>query len=117
MRVWKNMRLGLCLPVLALVGLAGCESGHHGNDSNNGGYYGANDYPYGGYNRRWWGSSDDHHHDGDDQKQSAGYNNDSWKDRKYQRKEDNGRPGDAEQFNNRLCHNGVRGDAPASCPD
>jgi hypothetical protein len=27
------------------------------------------------------------------------------------------RRGDAERFNNRLCHNGIPGDAPGGCGD
>ena len=104
----NRVRLGLCLPVLTLLALAGCES-HHDGDGRYGGYYnGAYAYPYGGYNRGWWGR------DRDDRRREV---RDDWKDRKYERKNDNGRPGDAERFNDRLCHNGIRGDAPADCKD
>src|SRR5919206_3278342 len=96
MRRWNHVRLGLCLPVLALVGLAGCEN-HDGD-----GYYGVYGYPYGGYDRGWWTRSDDH-----------GY----WKERKYDRLKNDDRKGDAERFNDRLCHNGIRGDAPGDCKD
>jgi hypothetical protein len=102
------VRLGLCLPVLALLGLAGCVDNHRDSDGRyGGGYYGRNyAYPYGGYNRGWWGR------DRSDDRREA---RDDWKERKYDRREDNGRPGDAERLNKRLCNNGIRGDAPADC--
>ena len=109
MRRWNRVRLGLCLPVLALLGLVGCEDNHRGD-----GRYGGYDnrryaYPYGGYDRGWWGRDRD-----DRRRYSRG---DDWKERRYERRKDNNRPGDAERFNNRLCNNGVRGDAPAGCRD
>jgi hypothetical protein len=56
-----------------------------------------------GYNRGWWGLSDDRH--------------DNWAERKYERMKDNDRSGDAARFNDRLCRNGIPGDAPAGCGD
>lgn len=119
MRRWNLARLGRCLPVVALLGLAGCE-GHYRGDGVYGGAYsrpyaypygGYADrlyaYPYGGYDRDWRGRRDR-----DDRKRHA---KDGWKERKYERLMNNGRSGDAARFNDRLCRNGIPGDAPAGC--
>jgi hypothetical protein len=112
------VRLGLCLPVLALLGLVGCED-HHRGDGRYGGYYNRPyAYPYGGYDRGWWGRDwDDRRRYDRDRGNRGRYARDEWKERRYERKQDNSRPGDAERFNNRLCNNGIRGDAPAGCRD
>jgi hypothetical protein len=108
MRRREHVRLGLCLSVLTLLALAGCENSHH-DDGRYGGYYnGAYAYPDGGYGRGWWGR---------DRNNWSREASDDWKERKYKREKDNGRPGDAERFNDRLCHNDIRGDAPGGCED
>jgi hypothetical protein len=112
------VRLGRCLPVLALLGLMGCAE-HYRGDGRYGGYadrlyaypYGGSfyrpyAYPFGEYDRGWRGR------DRDDRKRHA---RDGWKERRYERLMNNGRPGDAERFNDRLCRNGVPGDAPVGC--
>lgn len=142
MRRSNRVRLGLCLPVLALLALGGCEYPHRGDGRYGGdygnrpyafpsdGYYygGPYAYRYGGLRRGWWGDDwDDQERHGDDnwerRKRRAGddgkrqkrYAGDEWKERRYERLQNNGRRGDAERFNNRLCRNGVPGDAPAGC--
>lgn len=132
MRRSNRARLGLCLPVLALLGLAGCENQYRG-DGRSGGYYGNGSYAYppggyydgpyayryGGYRRGWWGpdGNDRRRSTDDDWKKQRRYTDDDWKDRRYERMKDNGRRGDAERFNDRLCRNGIPGDAPAGCQD
>ena len=94
---------------LTLLAVAGCENSRH-DDGRYGGYYnGAYAYPDGGVLQ---GS-------GGDATEITGSREatDDWKERKYEREKDNGRPGDAERFNDRLCHNGIRGDAPGGCED
>jgi hypothetical protein len=103
MRRWNRARLGVGLPILALLALVGCED-HQRGDGRYGGYY-----PYGGYERGWWGRGQD------DRGRYA--RRDAQKERKYERKQDNDRSGDAERFNDRLCRNGIPGDAPAGCRD
>jgi len=118
-RRWNRARLGRCLPVLALLGLVGCADYQRG-EGRYGGYANrlytypswgyANRpyaYPYGGDDRGWWGRRDR-----DDRKR---YTRDEWKEQKYRRLQNNGRPGDAGRFNDRLCRNGIPGDAPAGC--
>lgn len=131
MRRSNRARLGLCLPVLALCGLAGCAYDQRG-DGRSGGYYGngAYAYPpggyyggpyagrYDGYRRGWWGRDRDDRdrYDRDDRKGRQRYaDDDDWQERRYGRLKDNGRQGDAERFNDRLCRNGIPKDAPAGC--
>jgi hypothetical protein len=129
MRRWNRVRLGLCLPVLALLGLVGCEYSHRGDGRYGGygnwsyafpsdGYYdGPYAYRYGGYRRGWWGRDwdDRKRRTDDDWKRRKRYADDDWKERRYRRLKNNDRPGDAERFNDRLCRNGIPGDAPAGC--
>jgi hypothetical protein len=131
MRRWNRVRLGLCLPGLALLTLVGCAGQYRGDGGYGGydgglyaypswgyanrhhtypyGWYGNRSYayPYGGYERDWRGRRDR-----DDRKRHA---RDGWKERRYERLMDNGRPGDGRRFNERLCNNGIPGDAPAGC--
>ncbi len=64
---------------------------------------------------RWYGGNDDYG-------RRYSWNDRNWNDRsdrrkehQYDRKQDNGRRVDAERYNDRLCDNGIRGDAPADC--
>lgn len=80
---------------------------------------GDRDRRYGWNDDRWYGDRDWRDRRRDDGRRYGWYERSERAERRierrYERRRDDGIPGNAERMNDRLCNNGIRGDAPRDC--